>query len=111
MALLDDMKVALRVSADDFDAEIQGLIDAAKADMRRVGVSPDFVDSDSDPLVRMAVTCFCKSRFGFDNEDAPAFESSYRQCVADMMNSGIYNTSAWPAPTDDEEEEEEEEEE
>lgn len=94
MGMLDDVKVALRVGCDDFDGEIQSLIDYARADMKRVGVNSYAADSDDDPLVKMAVTCWCKARFGFDNDDAATFEQSYRQCVADMLNSGKYNTSA-----------------
>lgn len=93
--MLDDMKVALRVSSSDFDDEVQALIDYARADMERVGIAADVVESDDDPLVRMAITCWCKSKFGFDNDDAAAYDASYRQCVCDMLNSTAYNTSAW----------------
>ena len=65
MALLDEVKVALRVTSDAFDTEIQGLIEAAKRDLNRVGVDEALVDSD--PLAKMAVVLFAKSRFGYDN--------------------------------------------
>ena len=85
MALLDEVKVALRVTSDAFDTEIQGLIEAAKRDLNRVGVDEALVDSD--PLAKMAIVLFAKSRFGYDNSDAPRFEDAYRQTVVDILNS------------------------
>lgn len=85
MALLDEVKVALRVTSDAFDTEIQGLIEAAKRDLNRVGVDEALVDSD--PLAKMAVVLFAKSRFGYDNSDASRFEGAYRQTVVDILNS------------------------
>lgn len=92
MALLDDIKLSLRLTGDDFDAEVQNLIDAAIADMRRVGVKDEALDSET-ALVKMAVTCYAKARFGFDNEDASYFDSSYRQIVTDLVNSSQYETA------------------
>lgn len=91
MALTDDVKVALRVSSNAYDAEVAALVAAALADMRRVGV-PDAALSEKspDPLARMAVLLFCKARFGYDNDEAPRFEESYRQTVADLANSPTY---------------------
>lgn len=86
MALLDDMKVALRVSGDAFDGEVAALIAAAEADLVRVGV-PDAYVREEGPLVRQAVACYCKARFGFDNDEAPRLEASYRQMAVDMANS------------------------
>ncbi len=92
MALLDDMKLALRVTAPEFDGEVEMLIASAFADMERVGIDASKLDAESpDPLVRMAVYCWCKARFGFDNDDAAAFDASYRSTVTDMLNSSDYN--------------------
>ena len=88
MALTDDVKVALRVSSNAYDAEVAALVAAALADMRRVGVPDAALSEESpDPLARMAVLLFCKARFGYDNDEAPRFEESYRQTVADLANS------------------------
>lgn len=85
------MKIILRVKSNALDAEVDMLIDAAKADMIRVGVRPELVDPSSDteiePMVKQAIACYCKSNFGYDNEEATRFRSSYYQTVADLMNS------------------------
>ena len=86
MSLLEQMKLVLRVTSPEFDPEVQMHVEAALADMRRVGVKEELIEQES-PLVVQAVACFVKARFGFDNEDAPRFEQSYRQTVADLLNS------------------------
>ena len=80
------MRLHLRVTGEAMDAEIQMTMDAARADMERVGVDVSNVDY-AESLVNMAVVCFCKSRFGFDNPDAPRYEELYRQSVTDLLNS------------------------
>ena len=90
MALTDDVKVALRVSSNAYDAEVAALVAAALADMKiQQDVSLGHEESP-DPLARMAVLLFCKARFGYDNDEAPRFEESYRQTVADLANSPAY---------------------
>lgn len=102
MALLDDVKVALRVTTDAMDSEIEVLIEAALSDMRRVHVREELLDEDSmAPLVEMAVILFCKARFGYDNDEAERFDESYRQLVADFLNSP---TSYMPWSEDDDDE-------
>ena len=91
MALIDDMKLLLRVSTTAYDNEVSMLIAAAKADMLRVGVQPDLVNppvgSDEAPLVKQAIACYCKAHFGFDNDESARLDRSYRQIVTDLLNS------------------------
>lgn len=88
MALLDDVKVCLRVSSDMTDAEIQMWIDAAIADMRRCGVKDDLLEeSTMSSLARSAVVCFVKGQYGYDNSEAPRFLESYRLMLAGLLNS------------------------
>lgn len=78
MAILDDVKVALRIAAttNDFDTEIQDLINAAIADLKMAGVVADKA-VDSDALIKRAIVTYCKSHFGYDNPDAERFLESY----------------------------------
>lgn len=88
MSLRDDIKVSLRVSSVAVDTEVDALISAAVSDMRRVGVHEELLDTENPhPLVRMAITCYAKAAFGYDNSEAPRFQESYRQIVCDLMNS------------------------
>lgn len=78
MALLSDVKTALRISetTTDFDGEIQDLIDAAKTDLGLSGVMSEKV-IDTDPLIKRAVIVYCKANFGYDNPDAERFHRAY----------------------------------
>lgn len=88
MALLDEVRTWLRVSADVYDAEIATLIESALTDMRRVGVREELLDPDSlYPLAKKAVMVYAKAQFGFDNKEADRFMLSYQQTVADLLNS------------------------
>lgn len=61
MAMLDDVKLALRITTNAFDSELSGLISAGVADLGVAGVTED---DTSDPLVKLAVTTYCKMHFG-----------------------------------------------
>jgi len=89
MALLDDVKQALRVSGAALDTEIQDLIDAAKADLRLTGVHPDRI-VDTDPLIKRAITVYCKAHFGYDNPEAERFQQSYDMLKAHLTLSQEY---------------------
>lgn len=88
MSLRDEVKVALRVTSEMTDSEVDMWIEAAKADMERIGVRRYMIqDGTMDPYVRAAIVLFCKAHYGFDNSEASRFLSSYRQIVKDILNS------------------------
>ena len=92
MALIDDIKLSLRIATTDLDAEVRMLIDAAIYDMGRVGVNPDIlpVDADDDAenaFVKTAIAAYCKAHFGYDVMEASRFDDSYRRIVCDLLNS------------------------
>lgn len=100
MALLDDVRSCLRVTSTLSDAEIQMWIDAAVADMRRCGVKPELLDKTRmSPLAKSAVTCFVKAQYGYDNDEAQRFLSSYSDMLASLLNS---NSNEHLYPSDDE---------
>lgn len=74
MALIDDVKLVLRVTAVEFDGEIQDLIDSAVADLKLSGVA-NLVETD--PLIKRAVITYVKANFGYDNPEAERFQRSY----------------------------------
>lgn len=102
MALIDDIKVSLRVVSPKFDSEVEMLIGAALYDLGRVGVNPEILKLDeegclvehldregkrSDLIVKMAVTSYCKANFGYDNDEASQFDEAYRRIAIDLANS------------------------
>ena len=80
--LLGDIKDALRVSGNDLDTEVADLIDAAKADLQLSGVHPDKI-VDTDPLIKRAVTVYCKANFGYDD---PKMSDRYQESYNSLRN-------------------------
>ena len=75
--MLQNIKDSLRVSGNDLDTEILDLIESAKADLILSGVHKDKV-VDTDPLIKRAITVYCKAHFGYDDSKiVDRFEQSY----------------------------------
>lgn len=80
-AMLDKVKLALRLSGTALDGEVSDLINAAIADLRLVGINiPAEAGSSSktlgDPLLDRAVVLYAKAEFGF-NDDAERYRNAY----------------------------------
>ena len=73
--MLNAIKLALRISTNAFDSEIQTLIDAAIAEMAGLGV-PAATSTTTDPQIISAVIAYCKWQFG-NNEDADRWRDIY----------------------------------
>jgi hypothetical protein len=87
MALIDDVKLALRITSADFDGEVQGLINAALDDLRLSGVVNPL---ETDSLIRRAVITYCKAHFGYDNPEAERFSRSYDMLKMHLTLSAEY---------------------
>lgn len=86
--ILTKVKTSLRITTDDFDDEVQDLIEACVADLSTAGVIvPDY----SDTLILQAVKTFCRAHFGVpDNYDK--LKASYDEQKAQLsMRSGYTN--------------------
>lgn len=87
MSLLDEVRTYARITSRVYDSELQMLVDAAIADMRRVGVRDDALAEDTmSPLVKSAIAMYVRSRFGYDNSEAQRFAEEYRRTVTDLVN-------------------------
>ena len=60
--MLEQIRLALRLTDNTFDDEINSLIAACKMDLKLAGVVSV---QDNDPLVLQAATLYCKGHFGF----------------------------------------------
>lgn len=90
MAILDDCKVALRISNSFFDGEVNDLIAAAKKDLILSGILDTKANDDTDPLIKRAITVYCKANFGFDNPDANKLQQSYDSLKTSLVLSTDY---------------------
>lgn len=87
------VKPSIRVTTDLYDeSEIYTLIEAAIADMRRVGIiiHEDF-EGDIKPLVLHAIVLYCKGHFG-SRDDATAMRECYAGLRDAMSLSSEYTT-------------------
>ena len=94
--LLDACREALRIPADctAFDAEVEDLIEAARAAMRAGGVSGAVAADDSNGTVRLAVKVYCKANFGMDNPDADRLSQSFGDLLTMMRGSSEFGGSS-----------------
>ena len=94
MALLDDVKVAVRVVSSAYDTELTDLIKAALKDMGITDIKTAMlVETNPDPLIKRAVITYCKINFGYAqlNEDQyDRLKAAYDEQKAQMLMSSGY---------------------
>lgn len=90
MALLEDVKLALRITSSAFDNEVEDLIKAARQDLILSGVSQNKAQDENDPLIKRAITVYCKAHFGYDNPEAERFQRAYDMLKAHLTLSQEY---------------------
>lgn len=89
--MLDDVKMALRITTFAFDSEIIGIIDAAKSDLKLSGVIDTKIDSiEDDSLLKRAVILYSKSHFGLDNPDSEKYQKAYDSLKTHLVLSQEY---------------------
>ena len=84
--MLEKVKLALRISTDKYDSEINDLIESAKLDL---GVAGVVVPQTVDALVTKAIITYCKMSFGLP-EDYDRLKRSYDEQKAQMSNATGY---------------------
>lgn len=84
--MLNKVKLALRITTDVFDTEINDLINAALLDLGFAGVVKDDTE---DPLVNRAVITYCKMNFGAP-EEYERLKRSYDEQKAQMSTATGY---------------------
>lgn len=94
MAILDDVKLALRIINIAFDGEIMDLIAAARQDLILSGVTTLKANDDTDPLIKRAIITYCKANFGYDNPDADRLLKSYEMLKMHLTLAEDYNSYA-----------------
>lgn len=83
--MLDKVKIALRIRTAVYDTEIKDLIQAARADLRLVGIN----GKKNGPLIERAIILYCKANFGFI-EDSERFQKAYEALKCSLSLVGDY---------------------
>ena len=87
MAILDDVKISLRISSSAYDTEINDLISACKSDLTISGIN---TTDDTDTLIKRCINLYVKSQFGYNNPDAVKLMESYNMLKNHLALSNDY---------------------
>lgn len=87
---LPAVKMALRVTTNAYDSELNTLINAALLDMGVAGVTND---DDTDALVLRAIVTYCRLNFG-KPDDYDRLKASYDEQKAQLSMATGYTTWA-----------------
>lgn len=85
--MLETVKMALRITTDAFNNEINQLIASACADLGIVGV--EAVEDTADPLLTRAIVTYCRVHFG-SPEDYDRLKASYDEQKAQLITATGY---------------------
>jgi uncharacterized protein involved in exopolysaccharide biosynthesis len=116
LALINDIKTALRISHSALDGEIEDLISAAQSDLLLSGVNANKTVTETvipepteenpepnpveieimDPLIKRAITIYVKAHFGWNNPDAERLQQSY-----DMLKCHLALSQEYAEVTED----------
>lgn len=84
--MLELVKLALRITTDAFDNELNMLIEAAQTDLGIAGV---VLPENLDPICQRAVTTYCKLHFG-EPDDYDRLKASYDEQKAQLSMATGY---------------------
>lgn len=86
--MLELVKLALRITTDAFDAELNMLIAAAQTDLGIAGVT---LPAELDPICQRAVITYCKMNFG-EPDEYDRLKASYDEQKAQLSMATGYTT-------------------
>lgn len=86
--MLEKVKLALRITTDAFDSELNDLIEAAQLDLGIAGV---VVPAEVDAIVSRAIITYCKLHFG-EPDEYDRLKASYDEQKAQLSMATGYTT-------------------
>ena len=90
--MIDKVKLALRISTNAFNSELEDLIAAAMLDLGIAGISEAAQD---DPLIVRAIITYCSINFGEPSDkDYDRLKASYDEQKAQLRMATGY--TRWP---------------
>lgn len=89
MALIDKVKLSLRIDDNSLNEEIQDSIDAAQADLKLSGILESKI-VETDALILRAIKIFCKAEFSTDDGESARYKDSYNMLKTHLCLSSDY---------------------
>lgn len=88
--MLNKVKAALRLTVNDYDAELTAMISAALADLGISDIDKALLHSaTTDALITQAVITYCRAHFG-SPDDYDRLKRSYDEQKAQMISATGY---------------------
>lgn len=87
--MLEKVKIALKITTNDFDSELSDMINAAVLDLGLAGIINTL---QTDALVIRAICTYCRLNWG-SPADYDKLKASYDEQKAQMSMSSLYNTA------------------
>lgn len=84
--MLTKVKLALRITTDAYDSELEDLIEAAKTDLGIAGV---VIPEEIDAIVTRAIITYCKLHFG-EPDEYNRLKASYDEQKAQLSMATGY---------------------
>ena len=88
--MLEIVKLALRITTDAFDDQVQLLIDDCILSMNKLGVTAATAETN-DPQIISAVISYCGWKFG-KNDERDTFKRDYDEKLAELKMQTGYTT-------------------
>lgn len=89
MAILDDVKMALRISHTSLDTLLTKQISMARAEMVRSGMSTEVANDDTNVLVTDAIITFCQMRNADTITESQNYTESWKYQLDCLRKSSI----------------------
>lgn len=94
--MLDDIKKIQGINHNEFDTQIQMWINAAKLDLRSIGIVDTLIETPDD-LIKTAIITYTLSQLDVDN--AELYSNSYALQKDKLRHIGEYNGNLEPFTT------------
>lgn len=88
--MLEKVKIALRISHNLLDSDIEDSISAARLELIRAGVSEDKANGDDDELVNMAIKTYCLSIYSASENVRKGYDESFKYQLDNLRKSAAY---------------------
>lgn len=86
--MLNEVKMALRISHNLLDSDIQSTIDTARAELIRSGVSDTLANSDN-LLIKSAIKTYCRFVYSNDEKKTQGFFDSWQYQLDNLRKSSF----------------------
>lgn len=90
MVDVNSIKLRLRINHSALDEQFEQDIQAAKAELVRVGILKDAVDAEDDPLIDKAITAYCMWIETDSEKMAAGYEAQWNQWKDELRKSPKY---------------------